>query len=149
MEANRRFSMRITNEDHEIPAKRAEEAGLSRTDYMRPLLRTPVEVSSGKGIADSDAFALDRMAVANMAYQMRGGARPSLHPGRARAQPPAVLHGARLRISDDAENSLDKVSNQLEAVDAKADEIDAELRRMAGFSFGAITFEPKVKGNWS
>ena len=73
MEANRRFSMRITNEDHEIPAKRAEEAGLSRTDYMRPLLRTPVEVSSGKGIADSDAFALDRMAVANMAYQMRGG----------------------------------------------------------------------------
>ncbi len=91
MEANRRFGMRITDEDSEFLAKRAEEEGLTRTDYMRLLPKTSVEVSSGKSIADQDVFVLDRMTAANMAYQMR---MLGQHYNRAvRVQSPGILYG--------------------------------------------------------
>lgn len=63
--------MRIADEGREFLAKRAEEAGLTRTDCMRLLLRVPVEMLSGAEGPRRDVFVLVRTAVSRMAYLIR------------------------------------------------------------------------------
>ena len=63
--------MRITDENSEILAKRAEEAGMTRTNYMRLLLRVPMEMLSEVGGPNPNVFVFDRTTALRMACPMR------------------------------------------------------------------------------
>ena len=48
---------------------------------------------------------------------------------------------------EDAEDSFERVSRELEEVDSRVEELNAELQRMVSSSFGVVMFDPKGKGS--
>lgn len=72
-----------------------------------------------------------------------------MQPSGVRFESLGVLRGRGCVNRDGVGSSFEQVLGELEEIDSNAAELNTELHRMVGSSFGVVMFNPKSEGHWN
>lgn len=90
----RRVTFRMEGGDYDALCERCERAGLSKSEYLRYLVRIPLSTEANAG--DEHRILVDRKALWAMSRELHEVGLP-LQPGRARDEPHQLPRPPRAR----------------------------------------------------